>query len=72
MNEWKAMMGLESVRKNNKGHSTETERVEKEIKVQLRDIMRTMDLENITSKQVNNQQDIKGCVLNQLKPKLII
>ncbi|KAG7328792.1 hypothetical protein KOW79_006966 [Hemibagrus wyckioides] len=54
VNEWKAMMGLESVRKNNKGHSTETERVEKEIKVQLRDIMRTMDLENITSKQVRS------------------
>ncbi|KAK3564609.1 hypothetical protein QTP86_023752, partial [Hemibagrus guttatus] len=54
VNEWKAMMGLESVRKNNKDHSTETERVEREIKVQLRDIMRTVDLENITSKQVRS------------------
>ncbi|XP_060740666.1 protein phosphatase Slingshot homolog 3 isoform X2 [Tachysurus vachellii] len=54
VNEWKAMMGLESVRKNNKGHSTEREGVEREIKVQLRDIMRTVDLENITSKQVRS------------------
>ncbi|XP_027018081.1 protein phosphatase Slingshot homolog 3 isoform X2 [Tachysurus fulvidraco] len=53
VNEWKAMMGLESVRKNNK-HSTEREGVEREIKVQLRDIMRTVDLENITSKQVRS------------------
>ncbi|XP_053361310.1 protein phosphatase Slingshot homolog 3 isoform X1 [Clarias gariepinus] len=52
VNEWKAMMGLESVRKNTKSHSTERERVEREIKVQLRDIMRTVDLENITSKEV--------------------
>lgn len=54
VNEWKAMMGLESVRKNNMGHSTERERVEREIKAQLRDIMRTEDLENITSKQVRS------------------
>ncbi|KAF5898967.1 protein phosphatase Slingshot 3-like [Clarias magur] len=52
VNEWKAMMGLESVRRNTKSHSTERERVEREIKVQLRDIMRTVDLENITSKEV--------------------
>ncbi|XP_062855945.1 protein phosphatase Slingshot homolog 3 [Trichomycterus rosablanca] len=52
LNEWRAMTGLESVRRDTKGHSTERERVEKEIKIQLRDIMRTEDLENITSKQV--------------------
>ncbi|XP_046705043.1 protein phosphatase Slingshot homolog 3 isoform X2 [Silurus meridionalis] len=59
VNEWKAMMGLESVRRNNRSHSTERERVEKEIKVQLRDIMRTVDLENITSIQVRTALEEK-------------
>ncbi|XP_017329895.1 protein phosphatase Slingshot homolog 3 isoform X1 [Ictalurus punctatus] len=59
VNEWRAMTGLESVRKNNKGHSTEREGVEREIKVQLRDIMRTVDLENITSKQVRSSLEAR-------------
>lgn len=53
LNEWGAMTGLESVRKDTVGSSsTNRESVEREIKTQLRDIMRTEDLENITSKQV--------------------
>ncbi|KAL6479705.1 hypothetical protein MHYP_G00107380 [Metynnis hypsauchen] len=54
LNEWTAMTGLESVRKDSKGSSTERESVEREIKAQLRDIMRTEDLENITSKEVRS------------------
>uniref|UniRef100_A0A4W4G154 protein-serine/threonine phosphatase n=1 Tax=Electrophorus electricus TaxID=8005 RepID=A0A4W4G154_ELEEL len=54
LNEWRAMTGLESVRKDSKGSSTEREAVESEIKAQLRDIMRTEDLESITSKQVRS------------------
>ncbi|XP_072519317.1 protein phosphatase Slingshot homolog 3 [Salminus brasiliensis] len=54
LNEWMVMTGLESVRKASKGNSTERESVEREIKAQLRDIMRTEDLENITSKQVRS------------------
>lgn len=53
LNEWRAMTGLESVRKDKGARSScNRESVEREIKVQLRDIMRTEDLENITSKQV--------------------
>lgn len=53
LNEWGAMTGLESVRKDTGGSSSSNrESVEREIKAQLRDIMRTEDLENITSKQV--------------------
>lgn len=53
LNEWGAMTGLESVRKATVGRSSSNrESVEREIKTQLRDIMRTEDLENITSKQV--------------------
>ncbi|XP_060783205.1 protein phosphatase Slingshot homolog 3 [Neoarius graeffei] len=59
VNEWMAMTGLESVRKNNKGPSTERESVEREIKAQLRDIMRTVDLENVTSKQVRSALESK-------------
>ncbi|XP_023653180.2 protein phosphatase Slingshot homolog 3 isoform X1 [Paramormyrops kingsleyae] len=52
-NEWGAMMGLESVRRDNMGQSSsERVSVERRIKTQLREIMRTEDLENITSKQV--------------------
>ncbi|XP_073676560.1 protein phosphatase Slingshot homolog 3 [Garra rufa] len=53
LNEWAAMTGLESVRKDTAGRSASNrESVEKQIKAQLRDIMTTEDLENITSKQV--------------------
>ncbi len=53
LNEWAAMTGLESVRRDTGARSSSNrESVEKEIKAQLRDIMRTEDLENITSKQV--------------------
>uniref|UniRef100_A0A8C1V403 protein-serine/threonine phosphatase n=1 Tax=Cyprinus carpio TaxID=7962 RepID=A0A8C1V403_CYPCA len=53
LNEWAAMTGLESVRRGTGGRSSlNRESVEKDIKAQLRDIMRTEDLENITSKQV--------------------
>ncbi|XP_076877126.1 protein phosphatase Slingshot homolog 3 isoform X2 [Brachyhypopomus gauderio] len=59
LNEWRAMTGLESVRKDSKGSSTEREAVEKEIKAQLRDIMRSEDLENITSKQVRSSLETR-------------
>ncbi|XP_028816413.1 protein phosphatase Slingshot homolog [Denticeps clupeoides] len=53
LNEWTAMTGLESVRKDSMGQSSsERVSVERRIKAQLRDIMRTEDLETITSKQV--------------------
>ncbi|XP_036406759.1 protein phosphatase Slingshot homolog 3 [Megalops cyprinoides] len=53
LNEWGAMTGLESVRRDDMGQSSsERVSVERRIKAQLREIMRTEDLENITSKQV--------------------
>ncbi|XP_059371773.1 protein phosphatase Slingshot homolog 3 isoform X2 [Carassius carassius] len=53
LNEWAVMTGLESVRRDKGTRSSlNRESVEKDIKAQLRDIMRTEDLENITSKQV--------------------
>ncbi|KAL4641718.1 hypothetical protein GN956_G10834 [Arapaima gigas] len=55
VNEWCAMTGLESVRRDCVGHSSsERVTVEKTIKAQLREIMRSEDLENITSKQVRS------------------
>ncbi|KAI1888213.1 hypothetical protein AGOR_G00182700 [Albula goreensis] len=54
LNEWNAMTGLESVRRDIVGQSSERAVVERRIKTQLREIMRTEDLENITSKQVRN------------------
>uniref|UniRef100_A0A4W5RA01 protein-serine/threonine phosphatase n=1 Tax=Hucho hucho TaxID=62062 RepID=A0A4W5RA01_9TELE len=55
LNEWGAMTGLESVRRDSAGQSsTERVSVERQIKEELRDIMRTEDLENITSKQVRS------------------
>uniref|UniRef100_A0A671NXL9 Protein phosphatase Slingshot homolog 1 n=2 Tax=Sinocyclocheilus anshuiensis TaxID=1608454 RepID=A0A671NXL9_9TELE len=60
LNEWAAMTGLESVRKDTGGRSSSNrESVEREIKAQLRDIMRTEDLENITSKQVRTSLESK-------------
>ncbi|XP_041916813.1 protein phosphatase Slingshot homolog 3 [Alosa sapidissima] len=53
LNEWAVMTGLESVRKESMGQSSlERESIERRIKVLLREIMRTEDLEKITSKQV--------------------
>ncbi|TRY88779.1 hypothetical protein DNTS_014999 [Danionella cerebrum] len=52
LNEWRAMTGLESVRKDTPRSSSNRDSIERDIKAQLRDIMRTEDLENITSKQV--------------------
>ncbi|XP_051944944.1 protein phosphatase Slingshot homolog 3-like isoform X1 [Xyrauchen texanus] len=58
LNEWGAMTGLESVRKHTGGSSSsDRQSVEREIKAQLRDIMRTEDLENITSKQVRTAME---------------
>uniref|UniRef100_A0A3P8ZIA2 protein-serine/threonine phosphatase n=1 Tax=Esox lucius TaxID=8010 RepID=A0A3P8ZIA2_ESOLU len=57
LNEWGAMTGLESVRRDSSGQrsvSKERVSVERQIKEELRDIMRTEDLENITSKQVRS------------------
>ncbi|KTF91979.1 hypothetical protein cypCar_00018575 [Cyprinus carpio] len=60
LNEWAAMTGLESVRKVTGVRSASNrELVEREIKAQLRDIMRTEDLENITSKQVRTALESK-------------
>nr|XP_057919489.1 protein phosphatase Slingshot homolog 3 [Doryrhamphus excisus]XP_057919490.1 protein phosphatase Slingshot homolog 3 [Doryrhamphus excisus] len=54
LNEWEAMNDLESVRRDSDGQST-ADRMSKEklIKEQLRDIMRTEDLDNLTSKMVH-------------------
>uniref|UniRef100_A0A667WG12 protein-serine/threonine phosphatase n=1 Tax=Myripristis murdjan TaxID=586833 RepID=A0A667WG12_9TELE len=53
LNEWEAMNDLESVRKDSDGQSS-SDRLSKEmlIKEHLRDIMRTEDLESLTSKMV--------------------
>ncbi|XP_044219685.1 protein phosphatase Slingshot homolog 3 [Thunnus albacares] len=55
LNEWEAMNDLESVRKDIDGQSS-VERNSKEglIKEHLRDIMRTEDLDNLTSKMVHS------------------
>lgn len=55
LNEWEAMNDLESVRKDSKGPSS-ADRISKEclIKEHLRDIMRTEDLDNLTSKMVHS------------------
>ncbi|XP_022069583.2 protein phosphatase Slingshot homolog 3 [Acanthochromis polyacanthus] len=54
LNEWEAMNDLESVRKDSDGQSS-ADRVSSEslIKEHLRDIMRTEDLDNLTSKMVH-------------------
>ncbi|KAM9835328.1 protein phosphatase Slingshot homolog 3 isoform X2 [Syngnathus typhle] len=54
LNEWEAMNDLESVRKDSDGQSS-VDRTSKErlIKEHLRDIMRTEDLDNLTSKMVH-------------------
>ncbi|KAM8848695.1 protein phosphatase Slingshot homolog 3 isoform 1-T1 [Synchiropus picturatus] len=54
LNEWEAMDDLESVRKDSTGQRSE-DRVSKErlIKESLRDILRTEDLDNLTSKMVH-------------------
>ncbi|XP_054647782.1 protein phosphatase Slingshot homolog isoform X2 [Dunckerocampus dactyliophorus] len=54
LNEWEVMNDLESVRRDSDGQST-ADRISKEklIKEQLRDIMRTEDLDNLTSKMVH-------------------
>uniref|UniRef100_A0A3B4WGE4 protein-serine/threonine phosphatase n=1 Tax=Seriola lalandi dorsalis TaxID=1841481 RepID=A0A3B4WGE4_SERLL len=55
LNEWEAMNDLESVRKDVNGQSS-ADRVSNEslIKEHLRDIMRTEDLDNLTSKMVHS------------------
>ncbi|XP_051930725.1 protein phosphatase Slingshot homolog 3 isoform X2 [Hippocampus zosterae] len=54
LNEWEAMNDLESVRKDSDGQNS-ADRTSKErlIKEHLRDIMRTEDLDNLTSKMVH-------------------
>ncbi|KAL0974098.1 hypothetical protein UPYG_G00215360 [Umbra pygmaea] len=60
INEWGAMTGLESVRRDSGGQSSnERVSVERQIKEELRDIMGTEDLENITSKQVRSALEIR-------------
>ncbi|XP_062406017.1 protein phosphatase Slingshot homolog 3 isoform X2 [Sardina pilchardus] len=60
LNEWAAMTGLESVRKDSMGQSSlERESIERTIKALLREIMRTEDLEKITSKQVRSTLETK-------------
>ncbi|XP_052006080.1 protein phosphatase Slingshot homolog 3-like isoform X2 [Xyrauchen texanus] len=60
LNEWGAMTGLESVRTDTGGSSTSNRvSMEREIKAQLREIMRTEDLENITSKQVRTAMEAR-------------
>ncbi|XP_071373447.1 protein phosphatase Slingshot homolog 3 [Centroberyx affinis] len=60
INEWGAMNDLESVRRDSDGQSS-TDRVTKEmlIKEHLRDIMRTEDLESLTSKMVRSALEEK-------------
>ncbi|XP_035525186.1 protein phosphatase Slingshot homolog 3 isoform X2 [Morone saxatilis] len=55
LNEWEAMNDLESVRRDSDGQ-TSADRVSNEglIKEHLRDIMRTEDLDNLTSKMVHS------------------
>ncbi|XP_070769453.1 protein phosphatase Slingshot homolog 3 isoform X1 [Enoplosus armatus] len=55
LNEWEAMNDLESVRRDNDGQSS-ADRISNEalIKEHLRDIMRTEDLDNLTSKIVHS------------------
>lgn len=55
LNEWEAMNDLESIRKDSVGQNS-AERVSNEIliKEHLRDIMRTEDLDNLTSKMVHS------------------
>ncbi|KAM6923970.1 protein phosphatase Slingshot homolog 3 [Xenentodon cancila] len=55
LNEWEAMNDLESVRRDSNGQSS-ADRVSNErlIKEHLRDIMRTEDLDNLTSKMVHS------------------
>ncbi|GAA6235836.1 protein phosphatase Slingshot homolog 3-like isoform X2 [Lates japonicus] len=55
LNEWEAMNDLESVRKDVSGQSS-ADRISNErlIKEHLRDIMRTEDLDNLTSKMVHS------------------
>uniref|UniRef100_A0A3Q1FCE6 protein-serine/threonine phosphatase n=1 Tax=Acanthochromis polyacanthus TaxID=80966 RepID=A0A3Q1FCE6_9TELE len=55
LNEWEAMNDLESVRKDSDGQRSSADRVSSEslIKEHLRDIMRTEDLDNLTSKMVH-------------------
>uniref|UniRef100_A0AAQ6A737 protein-serine/threonine phosphatase n=1 Tax=Amphiprion ocellaris TaxID=80972 RepID=A0AAQ6A737_AMPOC len=50
LNEWEAMNDLESVRRDSDGQRVSNERL---IKEHLRDIMRTEDLDNLTSKMVH-------------------
>ncbi|XP_040928624.1 protein phosphatase Slingshot homolog 3 isoform X2 [Betta splendens] len=55
LNEWEAMNDLESVRRDSKGLSS-ADRMSNErlIKEHLRDVMRTEDLDNLTSKMVHS------------------
>nr|XP_046261297.1 protein phosphatase Slingshot homolog 3 [Scatophagus argus]XP_046261298.1 protein phosphatase Slingshot homolog 3 [Scatophagus argus] len=55
LNEWEAMNDLESVRRDSDGQSS-AERISNQelIKEHLRDIMRTEDLDNLTSKMVHS------------------
>ncbi|KAJ3587757.1 hypothetical protein NHX12_011354 [Muraenolepis orangiensis] len=54
LNEWEAMDDLQSVRKESEGHGSERSSREVQIKEHLRDIMRTEDLDSLTSKMVRS------------------
>ncbi|XP_067103805.1 protein phosphatase Slingshot homolog 3 isoform X1 [Osmerus mordax] len=60
LNEWGAMTDLESVRRDSAGpSSSDRMSVERQIKDELRAIMRTEDLESITSKQVRSSLETR-------------
>ncbi|XP_013927636.1 PREDICTED: protein phosphatase Slingshot homolog 1-like [Thamnophis sirtalis] len=72
LNEWNAMQDLESPRPDSPAlymdKPTERERAERLIKAQLRSIMMSKDLENVTSKEIRNQLEKQmSCNLNEFK-----
>ncbi|XP_026541271.1 protein phosphatase Slingshot homolog 1 [Notechis scutatus] len=72
LNEWNAMQDLESPRPDSPAlymdKPTERERAERLIKAQLRSIMMSKDLENVTSKEIRNQLEKQmSCNLKEFK-----
>uniref|UniRef100_A0A8C6YD27 Protein phosphatase Slingshot homolog 1 n=1 Tax=Naja naja TaxID=35670 RepID=A0A8C6YD27_NAJNA len=72
LNEWNAMQDLESPRPDSPAlymdKPTERERAERLIKAQLRSIMMSKDLENVTSKEIRNELEKQmSCNLKEFK-----
>ncbi|XP_061865633.1 protein phosphatase Slingshot homolog 1 [Colius striatus] len=72
INEWNAMQDLESTRPDSPAlfvdKPTERERTERLIKAQLRSIMMSKDLENVTSKEIRNElEKHMNCNLKEFK-----